>query len=367
MDSTPFPDIPAILKAAGITLGSTFGVVYFGVAFSSMSRKARSDNWFLKSVVALMWILDSAHQALVIHLCYYYLILEYGNPMALGVNVWSLPSQMLLNIVIAFFVQSFLVSRLWRLSRNVWITVFCYWVAWVRSEFVPDAESVLTLSPLSGVYLYYPVKLFMYRELEVAEDQLQSKAVAGLSAALIADLAIAAATSFYLYRSRTGFRSLDGIIARLIALSFTTGILTTCFEFAIFILASRSLHIVLSIGDLRQYVLQLLVDKRTFYDLAVGFVISKLYANTLLITLNTRESIRGSKENYETMLFESVPLSALRREKVTEVTPPTINVVVSRTVETDESTLRASTVKLDKSESSATGSQITVKDIGYAV
>ncbi|KAJ3558485.1 hypothetical protein NM688_g904 [Phlebia brevispora] len=312
-------------------LGSVYYAILGKVADSWIlvdpwSSKAVSDDWFLRRMVAALCIVDSLHQALVIHLCYYYLVLQYGNPAALGTNVWSMSAQMLLNIIIAFFVQTFLVIRVWKLSRNLWIAIVC---------------ELLALASL-GVYFYCPLTLFMISELSVAQEKMQPKAVAGLSIALIADLAIAAATSFYLYRSRTGFRRSDGMIARLIGLTFTTGLLTTCVQLVIFVL--------------------LLADKRSFYDLAVGFIIK--FSVRLMIScvssLNSRELISGRTGAQD---FEFMALSALRKDKTIESSPHAISVVVSHTDGVDESKLPKSPILLAKSASFITTSQPVTKDI----
>ncbi|KAJ3547930.1 hypothetical protein NM688_g5355 [Phlebia brevispora] len=278
MDTATTPNIPAILKAAGVDMASTFGVVYLGVAISSIiygiaccqainyyaSPKARTDSWLLKAIVPFLCCLETAHQALVIHLCYYYLILEYGNPLALDVLIWSLPAQIFLGIALSFIVQSLP-------------------AIYAEPQFV--ASNILRTFA-SGQYRRIPV--LPRKTVSVAEDRLQSKSVAGLGASVSADLAIALAMSYCLYRSRTGYRKSDSLIARLILLSVTTGLLAGLVELIGYLL--------------------LLVKKHTLYDLFFGCIGSKLAANTLLFILNTRDRIGGTRTSV--MMLTPLPPSS---------------------------------------------------------
>ncbi|KAI6135361.1 hypothetical protein EV401DRAFT_1899857 [Pisolithus croceorrhizus] len=46
------------------------------------------DSSFTKFIVALTWILDTLHVSFMCHMLYYYLIINYGNPMSLEYIVW---------------------------------------------------------------------------------------------------------------------------------------------------------------------------------------------------------------------------------------------------------------------------------------
>ncbi|KAF5369787.1 hypothetical protein D9758_001371 [Tetrapyrgos nigripes] len=105
----------------------------------------------------------------------------------------------------------------------------------------------------------------------------------------VADVIIAAGLFYFLHRSRTGFRKSDTIISKLIVFSVSTGLLTS-------ICAIASLLSILIWGQTLIYV--------AFY-FSLGRCLSfspkfdvfadkkKVYSNSLLATLNARQSIRG--------------------------------------------------------------------------
>lgn len=50
----------------------------------STAQTYPKDEWYLKSLVVLVWALDTTHQGMITHTVYTYLITEYANPLALG-------------------------------------------------------------------------------------------------------------------------------------------------------------------------------------------------------------------------------------------------------------------------------------------
>ncbi|KAL0057475.1 hypothetical protein AAF712_015511, partial [Marasmius tenuissimus] len=92
------------------------------------------------------------------------------------------------------------------------------------------------------------------------------------------DVYITGALSFLLHRSRTGFPRSDVIITRLIHFTVNTGLLTTC----------------CAVGSL----VSILAAPTTFVYIAFFFTIGRLYANSLMCTLNARSYIRNSGDDY---------------------------------------------------------------------
>ncbi|KAL0068954.1 hypothetical protein AAF712_003947 [Marasmius tenuissimus] len=92
------------------------------------------------------------------------------------------------------------------------------------------------------------------------------------------DVYITGSLSFLLHRSRTGFQRSDAIITKLIHFTVNTGLLTTC----------------CAVGSL----ISILAAPTTFIYIAFFFTIGRLYANSLLCTLNARSYIRNSGDDY---------------------------------------------------------------------
>lgn len=290
--SPPSAADQAALILASIDKGSTIGVVYLGVAISSMvygvtciqtfqyyrSAKAKVDMSFLRVIVGLLWLLDTIHQALIIMIPYFYLITNYANPFALLRTYWAIPTEIILNAVIALTVESFFVMRIWRLSKNQFVTAACF---------------VFTIAHLT-MNLIFPIRVFFYPVLVEAETKLKSTASSGLGVAAVADVSISAAMVWYLHKGKTGMRRSDDMIGRLIGMTVTTGSLTTLFVIANLVAYQAA--------------------PNALYNLFFNFMLGKLYINSLLTSLNSRTYVRGGNDT--SVNVNSVPLSTFQAERV---------------------------------------------------
>ncbi|KAJ3856143.1 hypothetical protein EV368DRAFT_78979 [Lentinula lateritia] len=143
------------------SLNNTMGAAYIGVSVAGFLLglsclqayiyfSEQNDNRTIRSLVGLVVLFDFVHQALISHTVYYYLILNYANPSALSLAVWSLLAEVLFNGFTAFCVQSFLTWRIWRLSNsNFWVTGIV--VSLVLAEF----GCVVAFGIIAFVYLLH--------------------------------------------------------------------------------------------------------------------------------------------------------------------------------------------------------------------
>ncbi|KAG6901888.1 hypothetical protein C0995_007013 [Termitomyces sp. Mi166 len=116
----------------------------------------------------------------------------------------------------------------------------------------------------------------------------QLKQLKGLSMAVnilaaLGDGLIAGALCYFLQRSRTGFRKSDTMIRKLIMFTVSTGVLTS-------ICAIASLF-------------SILVWPSTLIYAAFYFCLGRLYSNSVLATLNARQSIRELGEDNDELSF----------------------------------------------------------------
>ncbi|KAJ3537208.1 hypothetical protein NM688_g6722 [Phlebia brevispora] len=292
---------------------STSGPVYLGICFSSIlygitccqtinyyrSERGQYDRIFTKFLVGIVWVLDSVHQGAMMHLGWHYLIVDESNPIAvfLDSTIWSIPTDILLNSIIGALVQSYLVYRIHRLGDNIWITGFSGF--WVIAAF--------------AVGITYPIRMYVEPNPIVILTKFQPYLKASLTVSLVGDAIIALFLAFYLYQKRTGFRRSNDIISKLIILTISTGSLTTCVAMASLV--------------------SFLVAPFSFYDLFFSFMLSKLYANALLIILNTRDLIHSSRKG--PLDANSIPLTRLGFKGNEPNNPQTIDITVSQAVETD--------------------------------
>ncbi|KAI0636109.1 hypothetical protein C8Q77DRAFT_616362 [Trametes polyzona] len=291
MNATQCPPDENALILSQLALGPTIGVAYLGVAISSAvygitciqtfqyyrSPRGSADTPFLRFIVLILWMLDSTHQALIVQIVYHYLVLNYANASALLRTVWSIPTEIIVNAVIACIVETFFVMRIWKLSRNAFVTGACM---------------LFTLAHLT-MNLVFPIRTFFYPVLVEAETKLKSTGSSGLGVAVLADVSISAAMVWYLRKGRTGLRKSDDMIGRLIMLTITTGSFTTMFV----------------IANLVAY----LAAPAELYVLFFNFMLGKLYINSLLTSLNSRTYVRGGNE--ATMQVNSIPLSTFQAEQ----------------------------------------------------
>ncbi|KAJ3550486.1 hypothetical protein NM688_g5067 [Phlebia brevispora] len=312
MNSTNVTVPDAALMLAEINIGATVGVGYLGVAFASMlygitcvqtynyyqSSKSRSDQPTLKWLVAVLLLLDTLHQVFVVWSLYHYLIENFANPTAIITEVWTVNAGIIVNVKFCFLRSGNLyggpcleVSVMPSVSHNPWITGFC--VPTVGGSSVCD-------EPQIQIYSQEVVTELIAR--------LKTLGITALCTMAAADMSIAATMIFYLRRNRTGFRRSDNIISKLIILTVTTGTVTTCF----------------TIADAIAYI----AAPTTFYILFFTFTLSKLYINSLLTTLNTRDVIRNFGRYGGNTDINTIPLTNLGIERG-NASP--LDVVVSET------------------------------------
>ncbi|KII84151.1 hypothetical protein PLICRDRAFT_371772 [Plicaturopsis crispa FD-325 SS-3] len=252
-----------------VTLDSTFGACLIGVIASAVLygvtlvqtyfyyTRYQKDHVILKSLVAATVVCDSAHLVMISHTVYHYLIRGFDDRTGLRTMIWSVLLEALFTGVTGALVQIFYVHRIWRLSnRNTFLAVVILALvlatagcgtAWVIVSMQMDTfTNLLTINPLT-------------------------LSINALTAA--ADIIIASSLVYILLNSRTGFRRSDTMITKLVVFTVNTGLLTS-------LCAISSL-------------IAIAVSPDTLIYAAFYFCIGRLYANSLLATLNARRAIRG--------------------------------------------------------------------------
>ncbi|KAJ3998613.1 hypothetical protein F5050DRAFT_1710372 [Lentinula boryana] len=215
-----------------ITVDNTMGAAFIGVICAA--RKVFSgtyprDLWYIKCLVAIVWLFDSIHQALISHTGESLILTQTSIYNLLKKNaVYFYVVTNFNNVSEQANLVCFLTMRVWKMSnQNKPLTVLI--VLFVLGELT------CSVVPL-GFSLYHLFSLSM--------------TVNVLGA--VADVMIAAGLFYFLHRSRTGFKKSDTMISKLI-----------------------------------------LIWGKTLIYVAFYFSLGRLYSNSLLATLNARKSIRG--------------------------------------------------------------------------
>ncbi|KAE9403977.1 hypothetical protein BT96DRAFT_917149 [Gymnopus androsaceus JB14] len=287
-------------------------------------RNYPKDTRYIKILVFALWILDTTQLALSTTAMYWYLITNYNYPPALNHLNWSMELQTDCNGLIALLVECFFARRVWIMSSNVYLVAIIILLAVLHCVlgivFTIDSFHLATTSQFGD--LIWVTSL-------------------GIGSAAAADMIIAGALSFYLFKSRTGFKKTDSLISTLIAYSLTTGLVTSII----------GLVIVISFVTL----------PTDYVWLAFFWIDGKCYVNSCLAALNSRESLRERAAPPEgsflqlSQLPNSHVLNITRSTPSTHEPPPLAITVQTDTVfQTDSLDSPSSIVKHKISSISAT-------------
>ncbi|RDB18331.1 hypothetical protein Hypma_000516 [Hypsizygus marmoreus] len=256
-----------------LVIDDTFGASFIGVLITAMLYgittlqtyfffiyypKDRVEN---KLLVATIWILDTTHMIFASMCMYYYLITNYANPPALAFGHWSLWISVIMNVTIAFLVKCFFTIRIFRLSSHKvrwWLSLLIGLL--VLAHFCFGIETV--------------VFLFIKKELKKLPEITLFAAMPFALFAVLSDIFIAAALCILLHGSRTGFRRTNTLVNNLMVYAINRCVLTSVVATAEVITFAASPH--------------------SLWFLAIDFVVGKLYANSLLAHLNSRNSLRSA-------------------------------------------------------------------------
>ncbi|KAH8110221.1 hypothetical protein DFH11DRAFT_1547710 [Phellopilus nigrolimitatus] len=255
------PAVPALDNTFGaLYLSSVITMGLWGAGTVQLYyyfNKYVKDAWWLKLHVALVWAVDTAHQALVIHSVYIYLIKEYGNPAYLAHLERSLLDSIILTGFICAQVQVIFIMRIWRLSnKNIALT---------------SIVTLLVIAQFTSTCVYYG-RAYHFTEFAELETIFTITRTINILTAL-ADASVAGVLITLLHKSRTGFRKSETMINRLILFTVNTGLIT-----GLCAITSLITGIVLP---------------NTFVYIFFYLCISRLYVNSLFATLNSRESMRS--------------------------------------------------------------------------
>ncbi|EAU87439.2 hypothetical protein CC1G_02198 [Coprinopsis cinerea okayama7 len=216
-----------------------------------------------KLLVAVVWVIDSVHTALVSWCIYYYLVTNYDNPEGLKTGHWTLFTSVLCNVIVACIVQSYFTYRIfqlasqrarWWLGGIIGLTVFAH--------FAFGVETV--------------VFCFIKKDFARLHEFALIAATPFAITAVLSDILIAGSLCVLLHGSRTGFRNTNRLVTMLIIYAINRCILTSVVAVVEVIIFS--------------------LRPNAYWYLAIDFVIGKLYANSLLATLNSRMALAKATE-----------------------------------------------------------------------
>ncbi|CDO75063.1 hypothetical protein BN946_scf184605.g4 [Trametes cinnabarina] len=315
------PSIAAL--AALLDLENTFGAylvctclgcMLFGLTTHQTYRYFRlypSDPWSLKSLVLIVLFLDIMHTILSIHICYFYLVTNYFHPERLAAGVWSIRLIILNTGLVILCSHCFYARRLFFLSNRNLIPVVvivsrpaCDGDRCVLSYFLPSHIALSKYPVILGFSIAAAYESFVQVTFErfirfsvglnrpaasppvpwLIMSMIQYLLWTVLSCAVAVDCVATGTLTYYLRKSRTGFKRTDSMVDILMVYTVNTGLSTSIISMAALICA--------------------ITMKDNLIYSAMITVGTKMYSNSLLAVLNSRRSlVDKGMEGFETGSF----------------------------------------------------------------
>lgn len=244
----------AILVGSGVASTLT-GVV--GTQTVYFFQNYPKEKPLMKLMVAVVWLLDLLHTIMIFTSDWSWLIEHFGDPGVANRIPWSLGITIVLTALVTVITHCFFAYRIHCLSKGNW--------------FVVGPILVLALARL-GFASTTCSKMLIYKRIDIFVDRAAWVFTMGLVASSILDIVVTASLVWYLDHARTGFEGMDQIVNTLCRYTVENGLLT-------------SVGIVISLGFW-------LGMRSNLVFMAIHFVLAKLYANSLLATLNSRRRVR---------------------------------------------------------------------------
>jgi len=269
-------DVRASLGA--LLIGCFIAIALSGVVFFQACiyfRLYPKDKAITKAMVSAVMILDICHTFFICTSVWEYLIANFGNvPMRQRGDV---PISVSLSIIATAFVtlitHLFFVRRLLKLSNNNW------WI--IGPTMVLVIARVVSAIVTSSFLIHlktFPAFTAKYSYMFTL----------GLAISSIIDVVITFGMCFYLQENRRGFGKTDEVIDAIIVYTINNGTLTC-------------------LSTIASMIFWLTLRKNLVF-MALHFVIAKMYANSLLGTLNMRRKFRGRAITQKETAAEPTPV-----------------------------------------------------------
>ncbi|KAH9972940.1 hypothetical protein BGW80DRAFT_275890 [Lactifluus volemus] len=298
-----------------VLIGCFVAVALSGVVTSQTCiyyRLYQGDRTSTKLTVAFVWLMDVIHSCLICTSAWIYLVANWGNVKMRTDGVVPVTVALSIGVTAALTlcVHIFFLRRLLQVSKNNWYIVGPA----LLLAFARVAAALVTTTELARLQSF-PAFVIHYKPVFTL----------GLSLSSAVDVIITVGVCYYLQESRRGFGTMDEVIDTIIFYTINNGSLTCISTIVSMICWLTMTH--------------------TLIFMAIHFAIAKLYANSLLATLNMRQDLRGRTQPRESgtpRLF----LSSFHRNKRSRQPPNTtvdltttdvegLHITVEKTVDFD--------------------------------
>ncbi|ESK91090.1 hypothetical protein Moror_9590 [Moniliophthora roreri MCA 2997] len=269
-----FDNTLGALLVGGLVAMALWGITCVQT-FNYFDQSSRRDKPQFKLLASISRFLDTFDTVLNCHILYFYLVSNYINPLAIMVPIWSVIIHVAVTSVSNFIIRSLFARRAYRLGKNIPSTI------WIVAVSLTDLV----------VGLLITIKAFgisTYLEL----DTLSSLMYLNFAAGTTSDLSVALVLCYLLWKSKTGFTRTDSLIKMLMAYTINTGLIVAI--------------------DAALGMICYAVMPNNFIFLGFYLLLSKLYLNSYLASLNARDSLREKSNGTKSFNLSEFSPSAPR-------------------------------------------------------
>lgn len=244
------------------------------------------DHAFMRSLVGIVWFLDTAHAVILFRAIYQCLVYDFGRAVALDLArvMGELPPR----IIVTILVQGFCFWRVWRLYRSI----------------IPIGIFVVTSLIQIACTVVYMKGTFQVMQTPQTMLSVKISGYVYLAAVALADFTMASMLTALLYKQyrNTPIQKTSEMIWRLCLFSVNTGTWTAVFAVVAIVLSEH--------------------PRDTYYWAIFDVGVCGIYSNTLLANLNGRNYVVGDPSItlsfYQSTDMESRPRSNFRARHINE-------------------------------------------------
>ncbi|KAI0760876.1 hypothetical protein BD413DRAFT_253167 [Trametes elegans] len=311
LPSTPFPRTsmtnPAEPVIGALLIELCFAFILYGLTTLQTFiyfQKYPNDTCTLKYLVGAVWLLESAHTGFCMQFLYAYFVAGFGNYAYLRHVNWGVGATAACSVGVALCVQGYYTWRIWIVSGNnkVWTAAIGAF-AMIRIG--------LGIGSFAQSYIY--PQWILLRNAKSAYATFSG----GLGAAALVDMLVAVGLSLYLTRNRNSWnRESESMVNRILLYAVNTGAITGVTSLLCVVLFA--------------------VPNTGLAFLGLTMIQTKLYANSLLGSLNARAHIRNKGSSHPGRYSSSSRSGGTSGLRVTSPRMPVIEIFQQTTTAHDD-------------------------------
>ncbi|KAI6104365.1 hypothetical protein F5141DRAFT_187409 [Pisolithus sp. B1] len=219
------------------------------------------DTFTIKLLVAAIWTLNTLHVSFMCHVLYHYLITNYGKSNSLNYLIWSLPASVLMDIFMISAIQCFFVHQIYCLCRP-------------RVKWLVTAPIMLFVLAQFGLGIGTTVLELINHGRGVLKQITYYDVTPAWAIIVVAEVLITVSLCVVFYGSSSGpvFSRTKRLLNTLIIYAVNRCLLTSLVAIADLVVTN---------------------EVKDTWAIGLNFILGKLYANSFLASLNSREHLRS--------------------------------------------------------------------------